>query len=178
MPKPYFNNIYDYNIAEILRVNHAGETAAKVIYEAQLKNLAKSKIGELLKEMRDQESGHLIFYEESLKQYNINPSILLPLWKVLSNILGSVTSFNPKLAMICTKAVEDVIDEHYQQQYNQIKTFKDYDEELLNKIAEHLADEIHHKQIALDYLGGREYPCSEFVIRASCRLAIYLSKIL
>lgn len=176
MPKPYFNSKCSYNIAEILRVNHAGETAAQIIYAMQLKNLSKSDIATTLKEMHDQELQHLAFYSEYLKKYNVSPSFMLPLWRVLSAALGFATSFTPTLAMICTKAVEEVIDEHYKEQHDQIKDLDSCDQLLLSKISEHLADEIHHKQIAIDYLGPFQYPCTELFIKLSCKLAIYISK--
>lgn len=176
MPKPYFNQKNNITIDEVLRVNHAGETAAKIIYSQQLKNLANSDIADVLKEMHHQETQHLLFYENYLKKYNQQPSKLLPLWEVLSKMLGSATSISPKLAMICTKAIEEVIDSHYQQQYDEIKNSQDYDIELIDNIACHLADEIHHKEIAISYLNGKSYFLIEFCISLGCKIAISLTK--
>ena len=58
-----------------------------------------------------------------------------------STILGK------KAAMLCTASVEEVIDEHYQNQINQIQ---DDEKELKKKIIKFREDELHHKDIAYE----------------------------
>ena len=50
-----------------------------------------------------------------------------------------------KAAMLCTASVEEVIDEHYQNQINQIESDE---KELRNKIIKFREDELNHKDIA------------------------------
>ena len=49
--------------------------------------------------------------------------------------------------MLCTASVEEVIDEHYQ---NQIDQIENDEKELKNKIIKFREDELHHKDIAYD----------------------------
>ena len=58
-----------------------------------------------------------------------------------STILGN------KAAMLCTASVEEVIDEHYQ---NQINKIQDDEKELKDKIIKFREDELHHKDIAYE----------------------------
>ena len=86
-----------------------------------------------------------------------------------STILGS------KAAMLCTASVEEVIDEHYQ---NQINKIEDDEKELKNKIIKFREDELHHKDIAYEN-GARKdglYSILDKVIKTSSRVAIAISE--
>ena len=49
------------------------------------------------------------------------PTKFLPLWDLLGVGLGfASTILGKKAAMLCTASVEEVIDEHYQNQINQL----------------------------------------------------------
>ena len=79
-----------------------------------------------------------------------------------------------KAAMACTVAIEEVIDEHYQDQADRLA---DQDPELSDLIRECQADEIAHKEEALEE-GAEEapgYPVLTGAIKAGSRLAIWLS---
>ena len=49
--------------------------------------------------------------------------------------------------MLCTASVEEVIDEHYQNQINQLENDE---KKLKNKIIKFRNDELHHKDIAYE----------------------------
>ena len=58
-------------ISEIIRVDHAGEMGAKVIYDGQIFALKLKKDFETLKiveEMKAQEVEHFNFFDEKIKQ--------------------------------------------------------------------------------------------------------------
>ena len=112
-------------IEEMIRVNHAGEMGAKVIYDGQIAALRLKKDKETLKlveEMRVQEVEHFDFFDAEIIRQKLRPTLMQPVWKVGGFALGFLTAIiDKKAAMLCTAAVEEVIDEHYQ---DQIRTLK------------------------------------------------------
>ena len=77
--------------------------------------------------------------------------------------------------MACTVAVETEIDRHYA---HQLDALGDSDPALSAAIRDFQAEELEHKQHALDAGAERApaYPVMSAVIRAGCRLAIGLSQ--
>ena len=121
-------------VEEFIRVDHAGERGAIKIYEGQLlalKTIIKNpELQKKIEEMQEHEREHNDFFEKELKKRNIKPTKLLPLWDLLGIGLGfSSTLLGKKAAMLCTASVEEVIDEHYQNQINNLNE----DEKVLKK---------------------------------------------
>ena len=113
-------------IEEFIRVNHAGERGAIKIYEGQLLALntvfKDEKLKKTIEEMKFNEKEHLDFFEKELKKRNIKPTKFLPIWDLLGVGLGfGTTLLGKRTTMLCTASVEEVIDEHYQKQINQIE---------------------------------------------------------
>jgi ubiquinone biosynthesis monooxygenase Coq7 len=165
------------DLSECIRVNHAGEYAAKNIYEAQLKVFKKQpKVRKVLAHMYEQEKVHLSFFEEQLKEHKVRPSALMPIWHIASKCLGFTTALmGEKAAMACTVAVEEAIDEHYQSQISRLD--KDYPE-FIEHIEKFRSEELEHKDIALDHKAVQAplYPLMHKVIKNGCKLAIKLAK--
>lgn len=119
-------------IAEMIRVNHAGERGAIKIYEGQLKALQffnkDPELQSTLKDMRDHELEHLKFFENQIIERKVRPTALLPLWDVLGTALGFGTALlGKKATALCTSAVEEVIGGHYGEQIDILS--KEYKEE-------------------------------------------------
>ena len=178
MPKPYFVESANKTIEGMLRVNYAGEFAAQNIYKTQLRNIKSKEIYNVVEEMCNQESEHLEYYRQLMMSRNIRPSIFLPLWGCLSKALGYFTSFSSDKIMLCTKSVEEVIEQHYEEQLNLLK-LDAYSSEtnLLQNIQKHLKDEVHHKNIAEKYT---KFSISNFFIsyfiKLGCQTAIKISR--
>ena len=114
-------------IEEFIRVDHAGERGAIKIYEGQLLALntivKDENLKKTIEEMKAHEKEHCQYFEKEIKKRNIQPTKLLPLWDLLGVGLGfGSTILGKKAAMLCTASVEEVIDEHYQNQINQLKS--------------------------------------------------------
>ena len=77
--------------------------------------------------------------------------------------------------MLCTASVEEVIDEHYQNQINQIE---DDEIEFREKIIKFRNDELHHKNIAYDEGASKEgpYRILDEIIKAGSKIAIKISE--
>jgi 3-demethoxyubiquinol 3-hydroxylase len=164
-------------LAEIIRVNHAGEKAAQNIYTAQAKTIKDPEAYKLLNHMLEQERVHLEFFEQEMRKRQIRPTALLPLWNFLSYGIGKVTGLMGKeAAMMCTEAVEEVIDDHYKDQISQLKTLGD--EELIQAIEKFRQEEIEHKETAITHgaINSPFYKSLSAMIKFGCRRAIALSK--
>ena len=167
-------------IEEFIRVDHAGERGAIKIYEGQLLALNTFMQDENLKktieEMKIHEKEHCEYFETEIKKRKIKPTKFLPLWDLLGVGLGfGSTILGKKAAMLCTASVEEVIDEHYQNQINQL----DSDEkDLKKKIIKFREDELHHKDIA--YAKGATkkglYSIMDKIIKTSSKIAINISE--
>ena len=112
-------------IEEFIRVDHAGERGAVKIYEGQLlalNTLVKDdNLKKTIEEMKIHEKEHCQFFETEIKKRKIKPTRFLPLWDLLGVGLGfGSTLLGKKAAMLCTASVEEVIDEHYLNQINQL----------------------------------------------------------
>ena len=137
-------------IEQFIRVDHAGERGAVKIYEGQLlalKTICKnSNLEKTIEEMKIHEIKHKNYFEEEIKKRKIKPTKLLPLWDLLGVGLGfGSTILGKEAAMLCTASVEEVIDEHYKSQIEQLGSDE---KDLKNKIIEFREDELHHKDIA------------------------------
>ena len=77
--------------------------------------------------------------------------------------------------MLCTASVEEVIDEHYQNQINEIH---DDEKELRNKIIQFREDELHHKDIAYEEGATKKglYSLMDKIIKTGSKLAITISE--
>lgn len=166
-------------INQMLRVNHAGELAAKYIYQGQIDFINDEKSKAIIKEMAEGEQEHLEFFENEISQRKARPTLLVPLVKTASYILGAVSAkLGAKSAMACTMAVEEVISNHYQEQINQIKK---YPQEgfLLEKIEKFKNDEQQHHDIAQinDGENAAMYGLFSGFVKLGCKVAINLVKI-
>ena len=126
--------------------------------------------------MKKHEDEHCSFFEDEIKKRNISPTKFLPLWDLLGLGLGfGSTILGKKAAMLCTASVEEVIDEHYLNQINQIK---DDEKKLKEKIKKFRQDEIDHKDIAYEEGATKKglYSVMDKVIKTGSRIAINISE--
>lgn len=167
-------------MAEILRVDHAGELAAVQIYRGQRAVLGDAsgheRISGQLAEMEAQEAVHLARFDRLLTERRVRPTALAPVWRLAGFALGAGTALmGDKAAHACTEAVETVIGEHYA---DQIAELEAREPELAAELSRFRDEELAHRDQALAE-GAREapaYPVLSAVIRAGCRAAIKISE--
>jgi len=126
--------------------------------------------------MKEQEKEHLEYFEKEIQKRKIKPTYLLPLWDVMGVALGFGTALlGKKAAMLCTASVEEVIEDHYQ---NQLKKLGNDEMDLKTKIEKFKGDEVDHKNMA--YESGTTYKglysIMDKVIRTGSRIAITISE--
>ena len=167
-------------LEEFIRVDHAGERGAIKIYEGQLLALNTLVNNDDLKqkiyEMKKHEEEHSNFFDNEIEKRNINPTKLLPLWDLLGLGLGFGSAIlGKKAAMLCTASVEEVIDEHYKNQINQIEVDE---KDLKEKIIKFRQDELDHKDIAYEEGATKKglYSIMDKVIKTGSKIAIKVSE--
>ena len=167
-------------VKEFIRVDHAGERGAIKIYEGQLLALntfiKDEDLKKKIEEMKIYEKVHCDYFENEIKKRNIEPTKFLPLWDILGVGLGfGSTILGKKAAMLCTASVEEVIDEHYLSQINELKNDE---KKLKDKIIKFREDELHHKNIAYEEGATKEGPYAilDKIIKTGSKIAISISE--
>ena len=167
-------------LAEILRVDHAGELGAVHIYRGQRAVLGAAKdhtrIATQLAEMEGHEAVHLARFDSLLTDHGVRPTLMTPLWRVAGFALGAGTALlGDKAAHACTEAVETVIEQHYA---DQIAELQDREPVLAAELAKFRDEELAHRDLAVEE-GARDAPgylLLAAVIRAGCKAAIKISE--
>lgn len=167
-------------LAEMLRVDHAGEYGAVAIYRGQRAVFDclphKARTAALLKEMEEGEAHHLATFDRLLAERGVRPTLLSPLWNAAGFGLGAATALmGEKAAMACTAAVEDVIEKHYGEQIGGLEA----DEPALAEtVRQFRDDELAHKHTA-EAEGAEDAPGYRLLssaIRLGCRAAIRIAE--
>ena len=167
-------------LEEIIRVDHAGERGAIKIYEGQL--LALNTIREdknlkrIIEEMKEHEKEHLEYFEKEIQKRNMKATYMLPLWDLMGVSLGFGTALlGKKAAMLCTASVEEVIENHYE---NQLSKIGDDEKDLKTKIEKFKGDEVNHKNTAYESGATKSgfYSIMDKIIRTGSKIAITISE--
>ena len=168
------------SIAQMLRVDHAGEYGAVAIYRGQQAVFRQSTLtqgmADTLQEMEAEEQKHLDAFDALLVEHRVRPTVFTPLWNAMGYGLGVTTALmGEKAAHACTEAVETVIEEHYAEQARDAEATHP---QLAETFREFREDELHHRDTAVE--GGAQeapgYALLSRVIRAGCHAAIAVSK--
>jgi len=175
-----------------LRVNHAGELAATLIYTAQTPPLvaAYPHLRPLMKHMYDQEAGHFATFNALLAKHRIRPTAMYPVWQVAATALGWGTAMLGKeAAMACTEAVETEIGDHYNSQVRMLLAWQreveakggdigDELRELIGNIKRIRDEELEHLDHAVEHDAKQAQPYEPLVqvIRGGCRAAIWITE--
>lgn len=175
-------------LQDMLRVDHSGEIAANTIYQGQADMfgaLGDKTNRDMAVEMWQTEKKHLDVMRTLLRQHNVRPSLLLPLWSVAGRVLGGATALlGPRSAMACTEAVESVIGEHYDDQLKELATILEQEEKahpslplLSDIIREFRDDELEHLDTAVEHESQQAagHALLSAVIAAGCRGAIWVA---
>ncbi len=166
-------------IAEMIRVDHAGEYGAVQIYRGQQAVFARSPAtahaAALVADMEAGEAEHLATFDRLIAARKVRPTLLAPIWRAAGYTLGAATALmGEKAAHACTAAVEEVIEQHYAEQAADL----DDDPELAKLVTEFAADERGHRETALSE-GAEQapgYQALSAIIKLGCRAAIKISE--
>lgn len=103
--------------AALMRVNHAGEVAAQALYHGQALAARSAGTRALLLKAADEESDHLGWCEQRLRELGSRPSVFNPLWYAGSFAIGALAATfgdGASLGFVAEteRQVEGHLDEH------------------------------------------------------------------
>lgn len=167
-------------LAEILRVDQAGEMAAVAIYRGQRAVLGQAsghqRVAAQLAEMEAHEAEHLARFDALLTERRVRPTAMTPVWRLAAFALGAGTALlGDKAAHACTEAVETVIEAHYA---GQVAELTELEPGLAAELAKFRDEELAHRDLAREEGAAQApgYGLLSAVIRAGCRTAIKISE--
>ena len=167
-------------LEEVIRVDHAGERGAIKIYEGQLLALSTIKqdknLKKIIEEMKEHEKEHLEYFEKEIQKRKMKPTYLLPLWDLMGVSLGFGSALlGKKATLLCTASVEEVIEDHYE---NQLGKIGEDEKDLKTKIEKFKGDEVNHKNTAYESGASRTgiYSIMDKIIRTGSKIAISISE--
>ena len=176
-------------IERMLRVNQAGEYGAERIYAGQLAGLklksASNQEVELIRHMYEQELVHLAYFNKMIPVRRVRPTFLQPLWHIGGWCLGFCTALiGQSTAMVCTEAVETIIDEHYASQLQYLEKtampedIAEFATELKKKIELFRAEEIEHRNTAIANggYGNDDLRLLNWIIMGITKIAVTVAK--
>lgn len=175
-----------------LRVNHAGELAATLIYTAQSPPVVRAHphLRPLMQHMYAQEAGHFATFNALLARHRVRPTAMYPVWQAAATALGWATGvLGREAAMACTEAVETEIGDHYNQQVRELSSWAQDMETRGEELGEELQalvarirvirdEELEHLDHAVEHDAkqAKPYELLTGIIRAGCRGAIWVSE--
>jgi 3-demethoxyubiquinol 3-hydroxylase len=74
----------------LMRVNHSGEVAAQALYQGQALTTRQPEVAETLRHAAAEETDHLAWCEQRLRELNGRTSLLNPLWYAGSWTMGAL----------------------------------------------------------------------------------------
>lgn len=172
--------VTERRLAEMIRVDHAGEFGAVQIYRGQRAVFErierKAHAAKLIAEMEAGEQEHLTTFDRLIAERQVRPTLMAPIWRVAGFGLGAATALlGEQAAHACTEAVEEVIEEHYGQQGEELRGV---DTELKHIVDRFREEEVAHRETAVEQGAHNApgYPVLSAVIKFGCRAAIRISE--
>jgi len=141
--------------AGLMRVNHSGEVCAQALYQGQALTARNPEAARALLEASDEETEHLAWCEQRLRDLGSHKSFLNPLWYAGSFALGAVAGalgdkWNLGFLAETERQVEGHLDGH-------LSSLPESDAKSRAVVEQMKADEIKHAETAIAH-GGAELP--------------------
>lgn len=159
------------DIEGMRRVDHAGEWGAVHIYKGQAWILPNDPD---IKHMLEQEKNTLRLLTNILLKTKHAQAGYNLCGQSAAFALGAATALmGRKMAHTCTVAVEEVIEEHYGEQLQELDAQEPELAELVEKFA---AEEAEHRNLASQAINHEPYPIASKLIRSLTRASIAVAK--
>jgi ubiquinone biosynthesis monooxygenase Coq7 len=147
------------HVAGLMRVNHTGEVCAQALYQGQALTAQLTHIKKQMSDAAAEETDHLAWCEERLRELGSKPSILNPIWYGGSILLGALAGFaGDKVSLGFVAETERQVSAHLYRHLKKVPAQDKKSQAILTKMQ---ADEEHHAAAAVE-AGAIELP---FVIK-------------
>jgi len=154
--------------AALMRVNHVGEVCAQALYTAQALATDNPELKRHFEKAADEETDHLAWTAERLKELGDRPSLLNPLWYAGAFGIGLVAArFGDRVSLGFVVETERQVEAHLQ---GHLERLPSHDHASRAIVAQMKEDEASHAASALD-AGGVELPAPvKGLMRAAARV--------
>jgi 3-demethoxyubiquinol 3-hydroxylase len=99
--------------AGLMRVNHSGEVAAQALYHGQALAARSERTRDLLLKAAREETDHLAWCEQRLRELDSRPSLLNPLWYAGSFAIGATAAaFGDRTSLGFVSETERQVEGH------------------------------------------------------------------
>lgn len=141
--------------ARLMRVNHAGEVAAQALYHGQAAVARSDAVRKKLEAAASEESDHLAWCRERLKELDGAPSRLDPVWYAGSYLIGMAAGLaGDAVSLGFIAETERQVVEHLDGHLDRLPEDDAKSRAILEQMRD---DEARHGEDALE-AGGRELP--------------------
>jgi ubiquinone biosynthesis monooxygenase Coq7 len=141
--------------AALMRVNHAGEIAAQALYHGQALTARNPKTREALLQAARDETDHLAWCEQRVRELDDRTSLLAPVWYVGSFAIGAIAGLaGDRTSLGFVAETERQVIEHLE---SHLHTLPEGDERSRRIVEQMRDDEARHGKDA-SAAGGRELP--------------------
>lgn len=149
----------------LMRVNHVGEICAQALYEGQAAATADPRLAGEFRQAAREEGDHLAWTRERLRELDVRPSMLNPLWYGGALLLGLLAGrAGDRLSLGFMAETERQVEAHLAGHLERLPASDLRSRAIVVAMKD---DEIRHAQNALR-LGGAELPAP---VRAAMRAA-------
>jgi len=141
--------------AALMRVNHAGEIAAQALYHGQALTARNTKTREALLQAARDETDHLAWCEQRIRELDDRTSLLAPVWYAGSFAIGAIAGLaGDRTSLGFVAETERQVIEHLE---SHLHTLPGGDERSRRIVEQMRDDEARHGKEA-SAAGGRELP--------------------
>jgi ubiquinone biosynthesis monooxygenase Coq7 len=155
----------------LMRVNHSGEVAAQALYQGQALTARQPEVAKALRHAAAEETDHLAWCEERLRELNGRTSLLNPLWYAGSWVMGALAGALGRGAGLGFVAeTERQVESHLRHHMQRLGSADPRSRAILEQMTH---DELQHGAQAAS-LGGQGLPIPvATVMRLTSRLMTY-----
>jgi ubiquinone biosynthesis monooxygenase Coq7 len=141
--------------AGLMRINHTGEVCAQALYDGQAALARNEANREHLQHAAAEETDHLAWCTERLKELDSRPSLLNPLWYAGSYAIGAMAALaGDPVSLGFVVETERQVEAHLEEHLDKLPP---KDERSRAVLVQMQADEIRHAHNARE-LGGIDLP--------------------
>jgi ubiquinone biosynthesis monooxygenase Coq7 len=154
-PESVSEGVARRHAAALMRVNHAGEIAAQALYHGQALTARNPKTREALLQAARDETDHLAWCEQRVRELDDRTSLLAPVWYAGSFAIGAIAGLaGDRTSLGFVAETERQVIEHLE---SHLHTLPEGDERSRRIVEQMRDDEARHGKEA-SAAGGRELP--------------------